>query len=195
MIKFPEYKETTKDDGITSSLKAAVNTGMIALGQRYIIEGVPITCVDIDNDKYIFSVDDIYKRAPHSQIKSILEELYTTGTIDGASVLPLSMMKDIDFLFVPSEYQVFGKNPYGTREKDDDHQFEWYKRGDVVRVKGYRGNKDCSYDQGDTCSWWLCTVHSGYSTYCCIVNYYGHADYSYASDSYGVPVFFQMTRE
>ena len=54
MIKFPESKSKRKSDKTECSLKAAVNAGMVALGQRYIIEGNPVTCVDIDGNKYIF---------------------------------------------------------------------------------------------------------------------------------------------
>lgn len=54
MIKFPESKPKRKSDETECSLKAAVNAGMVALGQRYIIEGNPVTCVDINGNKYIF---------------------------------------------------------------------------------------------------------------------------------------------
>lgn len=197
MIKFPESKSKRKSDKTECSLKAAVNSGMVALGQRYIIEGNPVTCVDIDGNKYIFSMDEVFKCAPHKEISSILKQIYETGKIDDKEVLPVSMMKDIDFLFIPCERQVFGQNKYGDEKKElGIKQFEWYKRGDVVRVKGYRGKDNSYWKDGETCGWWLSTVHSGNSTACCRVYSGGIAASSYASStSVGVPVFLQITRE
>lgn len=197
MIKFPESKPKRKSDETECSLKAAVNAGMVALGQRYMIEGNPVTCVDIDGNKYIFSMDEIFKCAPHKEIPSILRQIYETGKIGDKEVLPVSMMKDIDFLFVPCERQVFGQNKYGDEKKElGIKQFEWYKRGDVVRVKGYRGKDNSYWEDGETCTWWLATVHSGLSAACCRVGAAGHAYYTGASNtSIGVPVFLQITRE
>lgn len=197
MIKFPESKPRRESDGMECSLKAAVNAGMVALGQRYMIEGNPVTCVDIDGNKYIFSMDEIFKCAPHKEIPSILRQIYETGKIGDKEVLPVSMMKDIDFLFVPCERQVFGQNKYGDEKKElGIKQFEWYKRGDVVRVKGYRGKDNSYWEDGETCHWWLATVRSGNSTTCCFVNYNGYAFNSGASyTGIGVPVFLQITKE
>lgn len=197
MIKFPESKPKRKSDETECSLKAAVNAGMVALGQRYMIEGNPVTCVDIDGNKYIFSMDEIFKCAPHKEIPSILRQIYETGKIGDKEVLPVSMMKDIDFLFVPCERQVFGQNKYGDEKKElGIKQFEWYKRGDLVRVKGYRGKDSSNWEDGETCYWWLATVYSGNSTDCCIVSDGGLANYAGASYTYiGVPVFLQITRE
>ena len=197
MIKFPENKPKRKSDETECSLKAAVNAGIVALGQRYIIEGNPVTCVDIDGNKYIFSMDEIFKCAPHKEIPSILRQIYETGKIDDKEILPVSMMKDIDFLFVPCERQVFGQNKYGDEKKElGIKQFEWYKRGDVVRVKGYRGKDNSYWEDGETCGWWLASVYSGNSAYCCSVGYYGRANSHIASRaSVGVPVFLQITKE
>lgn len=197
MIKFPENKPKRKSNETECSLKAAVNAGMVALGQRYMIEGNPVTCVDIDENKYIFSMDEIFKCAPHKEIPSILRQIYETGKIGDKEVLPVSMMKDIDFLFVPCERQVFGQNKYGDEKKElGIKQFEWYKRGDVVRVKGYRGKDNSYWEDGETCTWWLATVRSGSSTACCRVTYGGRAGSGDASRTYiGVPVFLQITKE
>lgn len=197
MIKFPESKPKRKSDEIECPLKAIVNAGMIALGQRYMIEGNPVTCIDIDGNKYIFSMDEIFKCAPYKEIPSILRQIYETGKIGDKEVLPVSMMKDIDFLFVPCERQVFGQNKYGDEKKElGIKQFEWYKRGNVVRVKGYRGKDNNYWEDGETCYWWLAAVHSGSSADCCFVYYDGGAGNTYASaTSIGVPVFFQITKE
>lgn len=197
MIKFPESKPKRKSDETECSLKAAVNAGMVALGQRYMIEGNPVTCVDIDGNKYIFSMDEIFKCAPHKEIPSILRQIYETGKIGDKEVLPVSMMKDIDFLFVPCERQVSGQNKYGDEKKElGIKQFEWYKRGDIVRVKGYRGKDNSYWEDGETCPWWLATVGSGTPTHCCHISSYGHAYDNAASDTdIGVPVFLQITKE
>ena len=197
MIKFPESKPKRESDETECSLKAAVNAGMVALGQRYMIEGNPVTCVDINGDKYIFSMDEIYKCGPHKDIPLVLKEIYETGKIGDVEVLPVSMMKDIDFLFVPCERQVFGINEYGDEKKEQGiKQFEWYKRGDLVRVKGYRGAKHDYWNQGETCHWWLSTVDSGNSTNCCSVYNNGSAnDYNASHTTIGVPVFLQITKD
>lgn len=197
MIKFPESKSKRKSDKTECSLKAAVNAGMVALGQRYIIEGNPVTCVDIDGNKYIFSMDEVFKCAPHKEISFILKQIYETGKIDDKEVLPVSMMKDIDFLFIPYERQVFGQNKYGDRKKElGIKQFEWYKRGNIVRVKGYRGKDNSYWEDSEICAWWLATVASGNSTHRCYVSDNGHVCNYFASDpDIGVPVFLQITRE
>ena len=192
MIKYPNSnRRILRRD---NSLKGAVNAGAVRVGQRFFVGDNPVTCVHIDGDKYIFSMDDIFKTASHDKIESILGTIYTTGMIDGLNVIPTGIMPDIDFLFVPTERQVFGKNEYGVEENDE--QFEWFKRGDAARVKGYKGAKSDTWSDGETCTWWLATVRSGNSTHCCNVTYTGHAAYYNASDtSIGVPVFFQMTRK
>lgn len=191
MIKYPNSnRRNFKRD---NSLKGAVNAGAVRVGQRFFVGDNPVTCVHIDGDKYIFSMDDIFKKTSHDKIAEVLETIYTTGMIDGVNVIPTGIMSDIDFLFVPTERQVFGKNEYGVEE--DDEQFEWFKRGDSTRVKGYQGS-DTDYEKGDTCYWWLATVDSGNSSGCCYVGSYGDASAGYASSTtIGVPVFFQMTRK
>lgn len=192
MIKYPNSnRRMVRRD---NTLKGAVNAGAVRVGQRFFVGDNPVTCVHIDGDKYIFSMDDIFKTTSHDKIAEVLETIWTTGMIDGINVIPTGMMQDIDFLFVPSERQVFGENKYGVEEGDD--QFEWFKRGDAARVKGYKGIKSDTWEDGETCSWWLATVYSGSSTNCCSATYDGLAYYGYASaTSIGVPVCFQMTRK
>ena len=192
MIKYPNSnRRVVRRD---NSLKGAVNAGTVRVGQRFFVGDNPVTCVHIEGDKYIFSMDDIFKTTSHDKIAEVLETIWTTGMIDGINVIPTGMIPDIDFLFVPTERQVFGENKYGVDEDDD--QFEWFKRGDAARVKGYKGIKSDTWDNGETCTWWLATVHSGHSAYCWNVASSGHAGNDYASDTaIGVPVCFQMTRK
>lgn len=192
MIKYPnsERKVTRKNN----TLKGAVDAGVVKVGQRFFVGENPVTCVHIDGDKYIFSMDDIFKHTSHDKIAKVLETIYTTGMIDGINVIPIEMMQDINFLFVPTECQVFGENKYGVKENDE--QFEWFKRGGAARVKGYKGANSDTWSDGETCAWWLATVHSGSSTSCCHVRDNGNATYYIASNTaIGVPVFFQMTKK
>ena len=194
MIKYPNSNSKRKVTKKDNTLKDAVDTGVVRLGQRFFIGDNPVTCVHIDGNKYIFSMDDIFKTTSHDKIGDVLETIYTTGAIDGLKVIPIAMMQDIDFLFVPSERQVFGENKYGVEENDE--QFEWFKRGDATRVKGYKGVTSAAWPDGKTCIWWLATVASGNSTYCCRVSYYGNVANSFVSSTaIGVPVFFQMTKK
>lgn len=197
MIKFPECKQN--ESGANTPLKVAVNASTVALGQRYMIENNPVTCVDIDNNKYIFSMDEIYKCGSHNDIIPMLHKIYETGKIDGIKVLPTSIMKDIDFLFIPSTYQIFGKNKYSIEEKDVK-QFEWYKRGNLVRIKGYNGIPSDHWDKNEICHWWLSNVSSSYNfTYCqyyYCVSYEGSIIYNHESNIYiGIPIFFQITKK
>lgn len=190
MIKYPNDNSNNRRN---CTLKEVVNAGAIRVGQRYFIGDNPVTCVHIDGDKYIFSMDDIFKITSYDKIAEVLETIWTTGMIDGINVIPTGMMRDIDFLFVPSERQVFGKNKYGVEE--DDEQFDWFKRGDIARVKGYKGAKSDKLEDGEIYHWWLSTVGSGTSNTYCYVYYYGLADCDYTyNTAIGVPVFFQMTR-
>lgn len=192
MIKYPNSnRRVVRRD---NSLKGAVNAGTVRVGQRFFVGDNPVTCVHIDGDKYIFSMDDIFKTTSHDKIAEVLETIWTTGMIDGINVIPTGIIPDIDFLFVPTERQVFGENRYGVNEDDD--QFEWFKRGDAARVKGYKGAESDTWNDGESCTWWLATVYSGNSTNCCYVSGYGRAHNNNASYTIvGVPVCFQMTRK
>lgn len=193
MIKYPNSnKRMVRRD---NTLKDSVNTGEVRVGQRFFVGDNPVTCVHINGDKYIFSMDDIFKTTSHDKIAEVLETIWTTGMIDGINVIPTGTMRDIDFLFVPSERQVFGENKYGVEE--DDEQFDWFKRGNAARVKGYKGAKSDKWEDDEICTWWLSTAYYGYSTSYCIVNSNGIAYYYYYAPQtgIGVPVCFQMTRK
>lgn len=197
MIKFPENKVKKESDGTECSLKTAVNADAVSLGQKYIIENNPITCVDIDSDKYIFSMDGIFKCGPYRDITSILKQIYETGKIDNIEVLPVSMMKDIDFLFVPDKCQIFGEDIGNNNTKEEEIKpFKWYKREKDSQEKKYSGVVSRPWDQNQSCPWWTATVLSGHSNYCCAVGSLGGASYYDTSNgNIGVPIFFQMTKE
>lgn len=87
-------------------------------------------------------------------------------------------------LFLPAASEVFDKdNCYG--DKGLYEQLEYYKSGrNRIRVD----------EDGDTCSWWLASVRSGYSTNACGVGGYGYANLWYASCEHRVPVCFLISR-
>ncbi|AXF52640.1 MAG: hypothetical protein [Circular genetic element sp.] len=192
MIKYPNNKKNSLE---RHELKIAVDSGNVRVGQRFFVSGNPVTCVHIDGDKYIFSMDDIFKITSHDKIFTVLETIYKTGKIDGINVIPLDLMQDIDFLFVPTARQIFSENECGVEEENDE-QFEWFKRGGVARIKGYKGVESNEWNNGEACYWWLTTVCSSATACCHIVSHDGYSGHYDASVNYiGVPVFFQMTRK
>lgn len=201
MIRFPNVKKVvieTEGDWTAfptmkcNSIKQFCEMGVVQVGSRFIVDGWWITCIDIDGDKYYFSYDEVPVCAAHKDIEKILKDIYTTGKVGNIKVMPKELRDEVEYLFVPSEYQVFGENKYGVKETGVK-QFEYFKRGDISRVKGYRGKEIDSWRQGETLPWWLSTVRSGNSTDCCGVYDSG---YAYADDaSYttiGVPVCFEI---
>ena len=178
MIRFPSIKKVaveTEGDWTAfptmkcNSIKQFCEMGVVQVGSRFIVDGWWITCIDIDGDKYYFSYDEVPVCAAHKDIEKILKDIYTTGKVGNIKVMPKELRDEVEYLFVPSEYQVFGENKYGVKETGVK-QFEYFKRGDISRVKGYRGKEIDSWRQGGTLPWWLSAVRSGNSTACCYVN-------------------------
>ena len=195
MIRFPSIKKVaveTEGDWTAfptmkcNSIKQFCEMGVVQVGSRFIVDGWWITCIDIDGDKYYFSYDELPVCAAHKDIEKILKDIYTTGKVGNIKVMPKELRDEVEYLFVPSEYQVFGENKYGVKETGVK-QFEYFKRGDISRVKGYRGKEIDSWRQDETLPWWLSTVLSGNSTYCCNVGDSGNAN-SYAASHAGVGV-------
>lgn len=202
MIRFPNVKKIvieTEGDWTAfpamkcNSIKQFCEMGVVQVGSRFIVDGWWITCIDIDGDKYYFSYDEVpVCVAHHKDIEKILKDIYTTGKVGNIKVMPKELRDEVEYLFVPSEYQVFGENKYGVKETGVK-QFEYFKRGDISRVKGYRGKEIDSWRQGETLPWWLSTVSSSNSTACCGVGYGGGAASYYASHTLvGVPVCFEI---
>lgn len=202
MIRFPSIKKVaveTEGDWTAfptmkcNSIKQFCEMGVVQVGSRFIVDDWWITCIDIDGDKYYFSYDEVPVCAAHKDIEKILKDIYTMGKVGNIKVMPKELRDEVEYLFVPSEYQVFGENKYGVKETGVK-QFEYFKRGDISRVKGYRGKEIDSLRQGETLHWWLSTVHSGDSAYCCYVSDYGgYASLYIASTAaIGVPVCFEI---
>ena len=203
MIRFPSIKKVvvvveTEGDSRAfptmkcNSIKQFCEMGVVQVGSRFIVDGWWITCIDIDGDKYYFSYDEVPVCAAHKDIEKILKDIYTTGKVGNIKVMPKELRDEVEYLFVPSEYQVFGENKYGVKETGVK-QFEYFKRGDISRVKGYRGKEIDSWRQGETLPWWLSTVYSGHSTSYCDVASYGLAtSHGESNTTIGVPVFFEI---
>lgn len=86
-------------------------------------------------------------------------------------------------LWLPSEFEVFGDS--WASEVEEGQQFELFK-DPRNRVK---------FDQdGERASWWLLSVCAGHSTYACLVNSDGHANYAGCSYAFRVPVCFSIKK-
>ena len=85
-------------------------------------------------------------------------------------------------LRIPTEREIFGENIYGQEESDT-----------VKRFKPMKKKRNRIAFQGKEGAWewyWLMNRHKDSASYFADVNYYGSANYSNASDPYGVrPVF------
>ncbi len=163
------------------------------VGQRIFLNDIPITCVHVDNGKFIFSVDYIFKVASYDQIKSTLQTLKTTGKIDGIEVIPKYIAQSVDFFFIPSEYQITGQNRYAAPE-ENPVQFDWFKNGNFTRVKSYMGLETNYWEKGETCSWWLSNDEIDCSKRAVRVTPVGELASTDKTYKYlGIPVFFQIT--
>lgn len=81
-----------------------------------------------------------------------------------------------DPLFLPSEYEVHGEEIY-AKYNGVDKQFPFYEE---------RINRIVVDEDGDTTWRWLASPSAGSTAYFCYVSYYGGADSSNASTSFGV---------
>lgn len=87
-----------------------------------------------------------------------------------------------DFLRIPTEKEIFGKNEYGEEEPESVTQWEPMKRV-VNRVAG-------NSDDESTTWYWLKNKSKSYSANFACATGSGRANYNGASDTYGVrPVF------
>jgi hypothetical protein len=92
------------------------------------------------------------------------------------SIIPFALRKEIEYIFIPTEFQIFGKNKYGEKETNIE-QFDYYKNNEAHRVKNF---------ESGTYWYWTGSPHISNSTHFCIVNYNGNADYGSASSAYGL---------
>ena len=86
-------------------------------------------------------------------------------------------------LWLPSEFEVFGDG--WASEVEEGQQFELFK-DPRNRVK---------FDQdGERANWWLLSVCAGFSSYACLVYYYGSASYYGCTGALRVPVCFSIKK-
>jgi hypothetical protein len=179
VFRFP-LKEKTEIDAADikffpvikiSSIKYYINAGVVSVGTKFNVCGRDITCVHISGNDYIFSFDDCLGKAIIAEIPEKLEEIY-----NDPKIIPISLKKEIEYLFIPTEFQIFGKNTYGETETDVE-QFDYYKNNEAHRVK----NVD-----GEIWSYWTSSPSSGTSASFCLVRRGGTATYYSASNAYGL---------
>jgi hypothetical protein len=180
MFRFPNENTKTKADAVdmkffpvikSNSIKDYINAGVVTVGSKFNICGRDITCVHISGNDYIFSFDDCLGKATIAEIPTKLEEIY-----NDPKIIPISLRKEIEYLFIPTEFQIFGKNTYGETETDVE-QFDYYKNNEAHRVKNI---------DGETWSYWTSSPSSNNSSFFCLVYSYGDASDSYASYTSGL---------
>jgi hypothetical protein len=194
MIRVPnEDYAFPKED---SEIRKAIKNGLVWVGQKFLMNGNFVTCIDITKDKYTFTLDNLFATDSWNNIESRLENLYNTGYLNGIPLFTKDFIDDINFFFIPTEKQIFGENHLGEKEDDNVKQFQLYKEyGDIAKIKALDENIHEDYKKGETWSYWLSNQSKNYSAYCCAVDYNGRAHYNNASNtSVGVPIFFQMTK-
>ena len=88
-----------------------------------------------------------------------------------------------DLLRIPTEKEIFGENPYGEAEPEDVKQFDAMRdRRNRIAFQGY--------GSGEWEWYWTQNRSVSSASYACVVSYYGYANSSGASYSYGVrPLF------
>jgi hypothetical protein len=101
----------------------------------------------------------------------MLKRLYEEGKC-GLVTFPKLLLKDIDYVFIPSEYQLTGTHDCGEIDNSEkEEHFEWYRQ-----------NKNCGRARGDLkgyfSSYWLSDL-AKYSatTSNCYVNPSGQVDF------------------
>jgi hypothetical protein len=183
MLKYPDRDVREKDE--KSLLQELINGDNVKVGDRVAICHHPCTCIHIDNNDYFFSFDEIFAKVLWDDIVDILTEIYNTGLVyNKIAIFDKNTLKDIDYLFIPDTYQLFGTEG----EKNKDKHFTWYKRyGNLARVKGdYLSKKLIPY--------W--TSNDDTFGYGMVVSSTGQDDYIIKTDdTIGVPVFFKMHKE
>ena len=177
MLKYPnnETVATMAKDYDFIDLKELARQNKIKVGSYWEIEGKTLICIHIDDKGYYFSFREVLDKIPYHQLEKFLEENWTN--ID---IMCTEMWNNFEYWYIPTEYEVFGKNEYG----EDKHirQLEYYKK-QINRIK-------CDKN-GDTCYWWNTSPYGSYFSAFCIVDRSGSAYAHYASASDGVaPVLF-----
>lgn len=121
-----------------------------------------------------------FKNCLPTDLKSVLKSItkYSDNTGGGSNTASY-VTATMDDIFLLAEYEVFGSRNYAnSAEQNYQAQYQYYKNSNS-KVR-YKHNST-----GTTAYWWLRSVNADYSTYFCIVNTSGSANYSSANYSYG----------
>lgn len=184
-IVFPVAKEKECERGelFINQVKS------MSLGEKIqILKQYTATCIHIEDQwnkrLMFFSYDELPIKCTYNQLNAYLKEIYNTGYVNETiKVMPKYILDKIDFFFIPTEYQIFGKNEYAKEIEDNTTQFDWYTLGRFYKIKGYEGEPH----------WYWLSNESKYSTTFCVASNYVLAYYSSASNLGGLPIFFQIT--
>jgi hypothetical protein len=187
MFKFPNKNENNEIVNLkffplieTNSIKGYIKADVVTVGSKFKINGYDITCVHISGDDYIFAFDDCATKCTAEEIPLKLELIY-----NDIRIIPLALKKEIEYLFIPTEYQIIGQNMYSDKTKDDIEQFDYYKNNKVHRIKDYKGS---------AIPYWTSSPRSSTTNSFCIVSSNGTADYSHASGTHGLAVHFVIKK-
>jgi hypothetical protein len=186
MFKYPDRDVREKDE--KSLLQELINSDNIKVGDRVAICCHPCTCVHINNNDYFFSFDEVFARTFWDDAMNVLMQIYNTGMYNGDVIFDSSTLRDIDYLFLPDIYQLFGSENNSKDKDKHREQFTWYGMYDnLARVKGNHLYKRLT-------PYWTCNYDSTEQAY--IVTCLGEDDYEAKTDeTIGVPVFFKMHKE
>lgn len=206
-------KENNINDEIVFSRKAAclakdpfkkgIKDNILKLGQRCYIEGYTekkekvkrsVTCVDIRDNVYTFSFDNVYIMGYYSEIPQILKEICTDGTINGKIVIPYYLLENIELIFLPDRYQIVGGKGY------EEKQFQYYKKEKKsVKIKGFKKEGfDDNYFYIGSCNWFIKQTNDIKESID-FVNYVGDlvttSDEEDMKEKMGIPIFFTINKD
>lgn len=120
----------------------------------------------------------VYNSIPES-FRSVLKAM-NVWTANGGNQAGSVGIYSEDYLALPAEKEVFGSNTYGSATIESQlFQFDWYKTASN-RIKQISGSNEY---------WWERSHWSGGPGYFCFVVTSGSANWTGASNSYGVSFF------
>ena len=176
-----EEEETKPDVGDEISFVLKNGTAIRALAVKKETDGMLFCFLNCLLERIAMSESGECDSYEESDVRAYLcESVYPT--------LPENIKESLvpfengDFLRIPTEKEVFGKNEFGEEEPESVTQWEPMKRV-MNRVAGNAGEESTTW-------YWLKSKSDNYSSTFALANYYGSAAYTGASDTNGVrPVF------
>jgi hypothetical protein len=187
MLRYPKADERLEKD--LSTLQQIINKGEMWVGRREYAGEYTVTCVHISKNKeYFFTFDRILLCTYGiEQIPYVIKTLYEEGQVRSI-IIPQSLLKDIDYIFIPSEFQLTGTHQCGFFEGpiETEEYFEWYKLNkNCARAKGDRN--------GNFVSYWLSDHEKSSNNHYCYINQRGEVDIEFNDDARkGILICFAM---